>query len=840
MEDSTEDNLTTRSLLKGILATELVRRQVTRSTIQRLSQQSSTSYVHQDESSSSPSMNLRSKMRARARRSLGKSALEVSVLKKNVATNSNSKKKSAKKGSHPIMEDLDTITPRTLLKKIIQNEDEVSILVSQRSQAAADDDKPQEDSPTERLSSLGSVNLSLPDLQDTEHVTVFKTSRKKRKMRVSEFEREVDERLPKNKDKQNISNDPHDNFDVPSLFVSSYTISGSTDNKLDISAAPESTFKRGLLRRPNKVCLVSLDDFEQGVEDKYQQLKGSQECFIEPPEGDKSDANEMALLNTVLYAQSLRKEANVSKSDREQKGKRKHISSYEEIKEANELLEPETKNLNANVHPILNAQTPKDKANDGFRGVHGKVIVDGDKGEANEDGEEVEAGGDSDEEARGEEVEAGGDSDEEASGEEVEAGGDIGEEDEASGEEVEAGGDIGEEDEASGEEVEAGGDIGEEDEASGEEVEAGGDIGEEDEASGEEVEAGGDIGEEDEASGEEVEAGGDIGEEDEASGEEVEASSDSGEEDEASGDSGEVEAGGDIGEEVEAGGDGAEVEAGGEEAAGDSGEEDEGDSGEEDESDSGEEDVAAGDSGKGEAGDDLNDVQSSMRQNKSSLFNPTRKSAGVNEYSHRMQRTRLDEENGMQTAESIYVHTVSRPEETSEPLESSGGENLDVAINRGMAKKKETNKLILSELPETPAYIKFARFVSTTKPAVSKKIQRKRSPKAKKTGTVFSSSQIKQIFTHHSQVRVSKDALEDVEKCLDLYVNQLAVDLSTYTAHANRKTVTRADLELLMKRQRLVTDVTSLNVLIEKHLPLECRALLIPCAMSGNKVFPKM
>ncbi|XP_040265055.1 centromere protein T [Bufo bufo] len=806
MEDSTEDNLTTRSLLKGILATELVRTQVTRRAKQRLSQRSSTSYVHQDESSSSPSMNLRSKMRARARRSLGKSALEVSVLKKNVATNSNSKKKSAKKGSHPIMEDLDTITPRTLLKKIIQNEDEVSILVSQRSQAAADDDKPQEDSPTERLSSLGSVNLSLPDLQDTEHVTVFKTSRKKRKMRVSEFEREVDERLPKNKDKQNISNDPHDNFDVPSLFVSSYTISGSTDNKLDISAAPESTFKRGLLRRPNKVCLVSLDDFEQGVEDKYQQLKGSQECFIEPPEGDKSDASEMALLNTVLYAQSLRKEANVSKSDRGQKGKRKHVSSYEEIKEANELLEPETKNRNANVHPILKAQTPKDKANDGFRGVRGEVIDDADKGEANEDGEEVEAGGDGDEEASGEEVEAGGDigEEDEASGEEVEAGGDIGEEVEASGEE----------DEASSEEVEAGGDIGEEVEAGGdigEEVEA---SGEEDEASSEEVEAGGDIGKDDEASGEEVEA----------SGEEDEASSDSGEEDEASGDSGEVEAGGDIGEEVEDGGE--EVEAGGEE--------------DEASSDSGEEDVAAGDSGEDEAGEDLNDVQSSMRQNKSSLFNPTRKSAGVNEYSHRMQQTRLDEENGMQTAESIYVHTVSRPEETSEPLESSGGENLDVAINRGMAKKKETNKLMLSELPETPAYIKLARFVSTTKPAVSKKIQRKRSPKAKKTGAVFSSSQIKQIFTHHSQVRVSKDALEDVEKCLDLYVNQLAVDLSTYTAHANRKTVTRADMELLMKRQRLVTDVTSLNVLIEKHLPLECRALLIPCAMSGNKVFPKM
>ncbi|KAK1344235.1 hypothetical protein QTO34_014800 [Cnephaeus nilssonii] len=46
------------------------------------------------------------------------------------------------------------------------------------------------------------------------------------------------------------------------------------------------------------------------------------------------------------------------------------------------------------------------------------------------------------------------------------------------------------------------------------------------------------------------------------------------------------------------------------------------------------------------------------------------------------------------------------------------------------------------------------------------------------------------------------------------------------------------DLDLLMRRQGLVTDAVSLHVLVEQHLPLEDRQLLIPCAFSGNTVFP--
>ncbi|KAH0619558.1 hypothetical protein JD844_000278 [Phrynosoma platyrhinos] len=73
---------------------------------------------------------------------------------------------------------------------------------------------------------------------------------------------------------------------------------------------------------------------------------------------------------------------------------------------------------------------------------------------------------------------------------------------------------------------------------------------------------------------------------------------------------------------------------------------------------------------------------------------------------------------------------------------------------------------------------------------------------------------------------------------VNLYFKHLTDDLEVYTNHARRKTTEPADMELLMRRQGLITDKTPLNVLIERHLPLEYRKLLIPVATSGNKVIP--
>ncbi|RMC09211.1 hypothetical protein DUI87_14219 [Hirundo rustica rustica] len=99
-------------------------------------------------------------------------------------------------------------------------------------------------------------------------------------------------------------------------------------------------------------------------------------------------------------------------------------------------------------------------------------------------------------------------------------------------------------------------------------------------------------------------------------------------------------------------------------------------------------------------------------------------------------------------------------------------------------------------------------------------------------------SLIKEIFRHFVKMPVTRDAFKIVEKCSERYFKQLSDDLEAYTHHAGRKTVEAADLEVLMRRQGLVTDKMPLHVLIERYLPLEYRKLLIPIAVSGNKVIP--
>ncbi|XP_049643379.1 centromere protein T [Suncus etruscus] len=94
------------------------------------------------------------------------------------------------------------------------------------------------------------------------------------------------------------------------------------------------------------------------------------------------------------------------------------------------------------------------------------------------------------------------------------------------------------------------------------------------------------------------------------------------------------------------------------------------------------------------------------------------------------------------------------------------------------------------------------------------------------------------FFSFYAKMPMEKKALEMVEKCLDKYFQHLCDDLGVFAAHAGRKTVKQEDLELLMRRQGLVTDQVSLHVFVERHLPLEYRQLLIPCAFGDNSVFP--
>ncbi|XP_029932959.1 centromere protein T [Myripristis murdjan] len=95
------------------------------------------------------------------------------------------------------------------------------------------------------------------------------------------------------------------------------------------------------------------------------------------------------------------------------------------------------------------------------------------------------------------------------------------------------------------------------------------------------------------------------------------------------------------------------------------------------------------------------------------------------------------------------------------------------------------------------------------------------------------------VFRHFAKTKVAPDVYPVLKEIMDKFFDRLAEDLEAYALHAKRKTIEVEDVELLLKRQGHVNDKVPVEVLIEKYLPMEYRKLLIPIATSGNVVIPK-
>ncbi|XP_040427268.1 centromere protein T isoform X1 [Cygnus olor] len=179
----------------------------------------------------------------------------------------------------------------------------------------------------------------------------------------------------------------------------------------------------------------------------------------------------------------------------------------------------------------------------------------------------------------------------------------------------------------------------------------------------------------------------------------------------------------------------------------------------------------------------------------------------------------------------------SEEESTEDEAETEGQESKEGSMKTPMFVRVAA----YSPLPllSTPRPAKPAAPESPLQPRRAKPVPKSSgTSQKKKREPALASSYIKQIFRHYAKMPVARDAYKIVEKCCEKYFKQLSDDLEAYAHHAGRKTVEMADLELLMRRQGLVTDKMPLHVLIERYLPLEYRKLLIPVAVSGNKVIP--
>ncbi|XP_078492124.1 uncharacterized protein LOC100179949 [Ciona intestinalis] len=104
--------------------------------------------------------------------------------------------------------------------------------------------------------------------------------------------------------------------------------------------------------------------------------------------------------------------------------------------------------------------------------------------------------------------------------------------------------------------------------------------------------------------------------------------------------------------------------------------------------------------------------------------------------------------------------------------------------------------------------------------------------KPTKRNLPVSRKQLYGIMQHYCANKVTKGAMDLVEECFEKFFKQLCHDVETMTLHGGRKVVTMADIELVMRRQRFVTDERPLQILIEENFPLEYRRLFIPVAGS--------
>lgn len=180
-------------------------------------------------------------------------------------------------------------------------------------------------------------------------------------------------------------------------------------------------------------------------------------------------------------------------------------------------------------------------------------------------------------------------------------------------------------------------------------------------------------------------------------------------------------------------------------------------------------------------------------------------------------------------------HNLATPpyeEEEEEDYSSSNDEEGELKLHELKARSKPSPTL------NTPAF--FARDkLSKGKQKAALKINKVTSKRGKTEKALkIPMKEIKNICQRFVPCRLNSDALLAIENRLPLLFEQMLDDLDAFASHAGRKTITIADVELLMKRQRYVTDTMPLVALAREYLPMEKRVELLDIVL--GKVLPPL
>jgi len=85
-------------------------------------------------------------------------------------------------------------------------------------------------------------------------------------------------------------------------------------------------------------------------------------------------------------------------------------------------------------------------------------------------------------------------------------------------------------------------------------------------------------------------------------------------------------------------------------------------------------------------------------------------------------------------------------------------------------------------------------------------------------------------------IPIEEDVFPLLDKCMPQFWNQLSESLDAYATHACHTMIHPPDVELFLKRCRLINPTTSAQDLVRKHLPMEMVEQLIPIAQAYNRV----
>ncbi|KAI8377596.1 uncharacterized protein BYT42DRAFT_546264 [Radiomyces spectabilis] len=95
------------------------------------------------------------------------------------------------------------------------------------------------------------------------------------------------------------------------------------------------------------------------------------------------------------------------------------------------------------------------------------------------------------------------------------------------------------------------------------------------------------------------------------------------------------------------------------------------------------------------------------------------------------------------------------------------------------------------------------------------------------------------LFATYTDGLLDASGKAKLSEVTELFFEQLADDLNTYSNHAGRDEILFEDMILLMQRQKFITDKVSLESLAHENLPRELWDKLCVSAVANNNLYPE-